>query len=634
LANSIALVTILMFALCNAAFSEQLDQIDNTRLKEFSQRELAKGAPTLNITSRALYRQAIRLLELDNEEIAREKLLLASRLSGDYPDPLFTLARLELINGNPDFLFHFLGALSRSINNFQSSCQLAANLYLLLIASLVGTLFAILILLLWKYWTFINHWIEERYPAERTFPPVKWIGFISIVALLLLRPGLIIYISILTIVLWTFMNKKEKATVISLMILLAIGSAFSKKANTFIAVLDPGSVTSKLSLINKRGADSRLINSIAGIENPAFRAERDYALGTLMYRQCRINEAKQYFLDSVSERKDFAPAFINLGNVYFEQGDYDKAIAGYQNAIALDSMNVIAYYNIGQAYIKKMLFSKSSAALQKANNLGLDNFREIYSTIKIRDLTIYEGGLRKSDLWSIAQRESEIVNASLLDMVMRPFLLVPLKWVWLVLTTTLISAILIGKNVPKEWSIFRCNNCGRPTCHKCSEREEGILLCPDCSGVIEELTSIKVMEALLRHKRQKIIKIREKKSLPKKIIYPLGAYIFAGRVFAGSIIILVNISALLMLLWKGSYFVNFRTLPVTTPIWKYIVPPLIMGFSYFVASCVKLPGPLRNYRILPPDFRAEAKKKKEEQRKSINADSKPTKEVESILDEF
>lgn len=627
-------MTILLLALCNGALSDQLDQIDNSRLKEFSERELAKGAPTLNITSRALYRQAITLLELDKEEIAREKLLLASRLSGDYPDPLFTLARLELINGNPDFLFHFLRALSRSTGNFQASCQLAANSSILIIGSLVGTLLTILVIFLWKYWPFINHWIEERYPAQCTFPPVKWIGFLSMVVLLILRPGLVIYISILTIVLWTFMNSKEKATVITLMVLLAVGSAFSKKANTFIAVLDPGSVTHKLSLINKRGADSELINSIASIENPAFRAERDYALGTLMYRRCRINEAKQYFLDSVSERKDFAPAFINLGNVYFEQGDYDKAIAGYQNAIALDSMNVIAYYNIGQAYIKKMLFSESSAALEKANNLGLDNFREIYSTTKIRDLTIYEGGLRKSDLWSIALREAEMVKVSLLDMAMRPLLLVPLKWLWLVLVTTVVSSILIGKNVPKEWWIFRCDNCGRATCHKCSEREEGISLCPDCAGVIEGLTSIKVMEALLRHKRQKIIKNREKKSLLKKIIYPLGAYIFAGRVLAGSIVIMINVSALLLLIWKGSYFVNFRTLPVSTPIWKYIVPSLIMGFSYLVAYGVKPPEPARNYRILPPDFRAEAKKKKEEQRNRINTDNEPTEQVESFLDEF
>ncbi len=631
---SITVAALLLLALCNTARGSQLDRIENSQLRKFTRRELANGAPTLDITSRALYREALKLMDLDKNDIAREKLLLSSQLSGDYPDPLFTLARLEFTSAEPDFLFHLLKALSRSTGNFYSRCQLAANATLLLMGSLVITLAVVLFLLLWKYWSFINHWIKERYPRKNAFLPASWIAFIAVAALLMLRPGMIAYISLLTILLWTFMNGREKATVIVLMILLSIGSLFSRPANTFIAVMDPGSVTSKLSLINRRGAESRLIDAISSIQNPAFRAEKDYALGTLMYRQSRIEQAKKHFLNSVAERENFAPAFINLGNVYFEQEDYDKAIAGYQNAIALDSTNVIAHYNIGQAYIKKMLFSESSAALEKANNLGLDNFRDIYSATRMRNLTIYEGGLRERDLWSAAYRETMTADTDILDLVMRPYLLVSLRWLWLVFGATLILAIVIGRKVPSGWWVFRCNNCGNPTCPHCSVSEEGISLCPDCSGVIEGLTSIKVMEALLRHKRQKNIKRNDNKSLFLRIIRPAGAYLFSGRLLAGSVIIMINSAALLTLIWRGSYFINFRTVPVGTPAWKYLLPLAVMGLSYLAAASVKPRRPPANYRILPPDFRADMKKQKEERRNSIKTGNKPPEAVESFLDDF
>jgi len=48
-----------------------------------------------------------------------------------------------------------------------------------------------------------------------------------------------------------------------------------------------------------------------------------------------------------------AGAYVNSGNSFFELGDYDRAIADYDKAIALNPQDADAYYNRGLAYYHK-----------------------------------------------------------------------------------------------------------------------------------------------------------------------------------------------------------------------------------------------------------------------------------------
>ena len=52
-------------------------------------------------------------------------------------------------------------------------------------------------------------------------------------------------------------------------------------------------------------------------------------------------------------RKPVAPAYNNRGTAYDDKGDYDRAIADFSKAIALDPKYVNAYYNRGVSYQHK-----------------------------------------------------------------------------------------------------------------------------------------------------------------------------------------------------------------------------------------------------------------------------------------
>lgn len=602
---TVILCAMSVIAFCTDALPNTIDRITNPKLKSYTVRDVERGAPSFEVSSRVLYREAITLLERGNREAARQKLLLAASLSGNYPDPMFTLARLDALSADPNFLTYLIEGFKRLSLNFHSQSLLAANAAVLIVTSTLGTLVVALIILLIKYWPLLDHWLRERYSRRFSFPPARWIGFLILVALLIMRLGFALYLAILFIILWSFLNRKEKAVIFTMFVLLSAFSYLASYSNTFVAALDPESVTRRLSMINEKGADERLLVRISEIDEPEYRAERDYAIGTLMYRLGSLEEAKAYLLNSVSRRNDFAPAYLNLGNVYFKQGDYDKALAGYQNVIAIDTTNVLAFYNIGQTYINKMLFAESSYALKKANELGIERYRTLNPSTQIKNLTIYDEGFGNADLWAIALREGKKRNGVYLSEILQPYLIFPFHRLWILLVTGIIAAIIIGKRAPSIWKVFRCDNCGRAICTRCTDTEIGLDLCPSCSKLIYGLTSVKVMEALLRYRRQKVSYKANRMNRWRIIFAPGSSYFFYGRTLKGIIITLINIGALLTLLWGGYYCKDPRALNISIPIWKYILPLVVLAAGHLFSMKVKAPVEPRNYRILPPDMRVE-----------------------------
>ncbi len=614
-----ALVTLFVIAFCTPARASSLERIDSTNLRKHTSHELTMGSPSFALTSRILYREGLELVELGNSDKAREKFLLAAELSGDFPDPLYSLALLELKCLDTVFIQYLIEGIERQIGGYHTQSLLGLNLMLITAASMLATISIILLVLVIKYWPMLVHKFNELYSKRFAFHPDSFAGLLVAVALVIMRLGAALYSSILVLVLWPCMNRKEKGVVVAMMLLISAGSILTAGSGIFLPALDSGSVTRRLALINERGADEDLIRTIGEIDDPAFEAERKYALGTLMYRLDQLDLAKQYLLESVSMKSDFAAAYLNLGNIYFKQGEYDKALAGYQNVIAIDSTNALAHYNIGQTYINKMLFGQSSFALKNANKLGIEDFRKANPATRLEKQAVYSCGFDRTELWRIAAREADMIDGVPVSEVLQPFTLFPFHRIWILLLATMIIAPIISRSTPASWKVFRCDNCGTATCTECSDAETGIRLCSSCSGVIEGLSSLKVMEALLRHKRQKIGDERNRRNRWKIYLVPGASYIYHGYVFSGAIVLVAGACAFLSLAWGGFYFKDPRIFYLHMSLWKIIIPTALLVLGYFVSLRVKAPPEPRNYRILPPELKV--------------ADSSETRTVENREEE-
>jgi tetratricopeptide (TPR) repeat protein len=613
----------LLLAICTQAVSGPVEEIEDASMRSYSYDQIMQGTPALLVPSRILYREAVDLIDNGEWEKGRQKLLLAASLSGDYPDPYFTLAKNELLRFNPDCLLHLVDGFERLAQNFYMQALVAANLALLITIVAIGTLLVTLLHLTVKYWAFIEHCMRERYSARFAFPPPSWIGILFLVALVSMRVGIALYIAILVVTVWTSLKTKERVVVIGMIVFVSGLSFFAPYSNTLVPAVDPGSATRRLSLINERGTDDDLLRQISAIENPMYGAERDYAVGTLLYRLEILDEARDFLLSSVSQDKDFASAYINLGNVYFKQQDYDKALAGYQSALTIEQDNALAHYNLGQTYIEKMLFAESSNSLRRANELGIEDYKVTHPATRFRNLTIYDEGFNVKALWSLAYREGKSREGILFSEILKPFLLFPFHHLWMLLLASTILAAIIGAKTPKSKRAFNCENCGRPACSVCADDELGVSLCPGCTEVVEGLSSVKVMEALLRHRRQKLLMGQARKAKLKTLFFPGGAHLHRGMTFRGTFLVSASLASIASIAWRGFYFKDPASLIDSGSIWRLAVPILIVVHGYAVSLLKKEPKDSRPFWILPQELRDIEKKERKQKTETVQQESYP-----------
>jgi tetratricopeptide (TPR) repeat protein len=618
--TALIIAALCALAICTDAGAQSLDAITNANLRAYAESELAHGAPSIPVASRALYREALQLLRDGKQDEAVVKLELAANITGDYAAPLFTLARIKIFSLSPDFLPYLVEGCKRVALSYPSQAIFAANAAALLIFTIVGALLATLVALLVKYWQLIDHKIVEAFADRFTFPPARWIIGIICVALVFMRLGLALYIAILLVALWSFMSRREKGAVLSLVILLSAASFAARYSNTLAPAIDPRSVVNRLALVNERGAGEDCVARLRAIEGKDYRADRAFALGTMMYRIGRYPDAQAYLLESVSLANRFAPAFVNLGNVYFMQGDFDRALAGYQGAVELDSTSAVANYNIGQAYIKKMLFAQSGDWLERANMLGIDAFRSAHPAIGLRNPPIYESGFEPDELRSIALLEGAARRDILIGEMLQPYVLFPFQWLWLLFAASLGAAMVLSRKLPDAWHVERCENCGSATCSACENVQTGIRLCRDCADVIKDLGSVKVMEALLRTRRQRVASARQRSHRRRTLFFPGASHVYYGRTAPGIALSLVGAGAVAILVWRGAYFKDPGAMNIVQPLWRMLLPLGALCAAYVASLRVKAPQEPRNFRVFPPEMRLQERGVAREQEQSKAAE--------------
>ena len=258
-----------------------------------------------------------------------------------------------------------------------------------------------------------------------------------------------------------------------------------------------------------------------------------------------------------------------------------------------------------------MLFAESSQSLKRANELGIEEYRLAHPSTRFRNLTIYEDGFGSKRLWRMAYREGSGRKRILFSEVLQPILLFPFHRLWILLAGAAVLSLILGRKVPKSKKVFRCENCDQPACHICADEELGVRLCRECATVVEGLSSVKVMEALLRHRRQKVFKTFARNIRKRTFLFPGAAHIYYGRSFAGAFCIAIGITGVMLLIWNGFYFKDPCAMKQLTPIWQRIVPAVMILFGVLTSVAQKAPETSRPFWILPQEMRNVQKKERE-----------------------
>jgi len=143
---------------------------------------------------------------------------------------------------------------------------------------------------------------------------------------------------------------------------------------------------------------------------------------------------------------------------------------------------------------------------------------------------------------------------------------------------------LIGAKFIKPLKVaFQCSNCGEITCNHCCSDDNGTILCKACGKVVRGVTSDKVLEALLRQRRQSVI-VKRRKSIKWITLWVPGVrHLFYGRMFSGITVATMFAGCVVAFLATGYILPRWSSLDYSTPLWQWILPALGVILSYTIA---------------------------------------------------
>jgi tetratricopeptide (TPR) repeat protein len=96
----------------------------------------------------------------------------------------------------------------------------------------------------------------------------------------------------------------------------------------------------------------RLSDLLARALPPAEQAAVHNKRGVALVSMNRKAEALQDFSAALALAPAFAPALVNVGNVFLEDGNVEEAVVQYLAALRSDEGYALAHFNLGAAYKK------------------------------------------------------------------------------------------------------------------------------------------------------------------------------------------------------------------------------------------------------------------------------------------
>lgn len=549
--------------------------------------QVINGARTIPVLAQMSYRNALNALKNGDKDQAQKHLHLALRYDPDYTDAYFTLARIKATKLESDSPVYFIQAVESLWRTFRTQKLLAVNgaalLAFLLIALNIVACFAFAV----KYLPFVAHKLRET--LEKRFNTV-FPGFVSYV--ILLSPvvafiGTVIPLAYLTVLCWLFMYRRERVLIVALIAPLVVAGIVDRHVQLAATLTNPKSLTSLIERANENAGNEYLITEIGRTQRSGLEAQKHLALGLLHYKKGSYYDASEHLFKSISLQPENTAGYINLGNVHFMQGEYEKALRGYRKAEGIDPVDPVCQFNLAQAYIKSLLMKKASRSLQLASECNIESVKSRYARDALEAQLVFPKLFSEKELWTIALEESKCLDESESNEALAGFAGIPRRAGAILLILTLAAAIILSRLIDPEKLTFQCSNCGKLTCNNCCNNERDMSLCRDCAETIKAVSSEKVVDALLRQKRQSVLVRRKKSTRLISMVLPGVRDIFYGRVGRSVVVAGLFSISLTFLIFRGVIVKDPLAVVTQPPLWKIILPVIGIVFSYVLSGISK-----------------------------------------------
>jgi len=545
--------------------------------------QLRAGAVSLPLDAEVEYAAALESIHHGDLPAAKKHLQTSIALAPHFTDSYFTLARLEARRLSPDAIFWFAQGVVITTRSFDAQSLFAANAGVAIMLIFLITSGIVWLALVLRYFPFLAHrlgdWLKRRFNASAP----RACAYLLLFAPFLIIPSYPIAVALVMLVTWPFMQRRERVLAFLSAGAFATLAWFAPFIDRYSPIADPASLTSLIAQANESAADPTLAALIAATPSRGLDAEKETALGLLAMRGGQQEQAVGYFLSAIEKNPRESLSYVNLGNVYYLNGQYDKALEGYRKAEQVNRADAVGQYNLAQAYIKTLLMDESSQALKRASQAGFDAIHDSFAERARDTWSIFPRIYGAEDFWRMAATEGQHEHAGVMSAALTTVTGLPPRAGFVIVVAALLLSLIGARFIKPLKLAFQCSNCGEITCNNCCSDDHGTILCNACGKVVGGVTSDKVLEALLRQRRQSVI-VKRRKSIKWVTMWLPGVrHLFYGRMISGTVVAMMFAACLVSFLASGYILPRWSSLDYSTPLWQWILPALGIILSYTIA---------------------------------------------------
>jgi len=499
------------------------------------------------------------LMKKAQTDPANAKSLLAEAIkySPNLPAAYFDMARITFSH-LPDGMFEGFNYVMEGVGaykrNFWWQMSVAGLLFVSLTMSFVFTLLMVIGIRFFIDTPLLSHEIKED---NKTILIV-----LSLIPLSLLGP--LFFITGALFLLGLYFSKTGKVIVYISILFLLLSPFMMRLADVFLSASTPE--LRAVVAVNESRDNKYAIS--------ALKDKNDFAslfsYGLALKRDGHYEKAIASYKNILTTSPD-PMVYVNLGNCYFAINDIPTAKDFYKKAADTKAL-ASAYYNLSQASRETLDFVKGDEYFQEAVKLGRDAISKFAATVKREpNRFVIDETLPVSVLWNYAgSRARQTMKISLLNSVVSVLLSVVL----------FIAFFMVDSRMKNR--AYRCKRCGTVLCEKCAKELLWGQMCPQCYKSIVKMDQLDSRERVAKLLQVRELQTRRTRMARVLAFAPPGiAYIYAGRILTGSLLLWLFLFLLTLVLLNPLFYTGLSSFGHS---WLNVPSIILMGFLYLISN--------------------------------------------------
>jgi tetratricopeptide (TPR) repeat protein len=442
-----------------------------------------------------------------------------------------------------------LGAVAR---DYRSSVLARADLLIVLTLAIALTAIVFSVALFMRYGKSMAHDFREIL-GKRVHG-----GSVSVLAFALLFLPIFLWLGPMWLVLYWFIiffgyaNKRERALIVLLTLLLAALPLIAEFAASWTAGVESPVVLSAISSAEKSyqpEALRRMQELVALVpDHPTLHI----LLGNLQVFEGNEQQAGEHYRRAI-QMSDHAGAHVNLGNLHFLQNDYSAALTEYARAEQRDPNMAIAFYNSSVASGETYRFDQQGQKLEQAKQIDPEMIERITQVERpAQKIAMYYP--RLSEAWQVSNALSRrgVARSQFGTYAVFDPLRAARNPVTIGALVSLLLSILVWVKRRRAGFAGSCIKCGRTFCHRCKSARESSTYCTQCIHIYLKRDGV-----ALATKRAKLDEVSDHHAGVQRrnrlfaTFFPGSAQILEGRTLLGLIGLLLFFVFVVMAVFVG-----------------------------------------------------------------------------------